>query len=196
MPKKIVTLLLLLLTLRAGAVEVGSYEGYDCWEWRIGRFFVGPNFMQTPSPYVMDTGYVIGGGLAARFLDWARAELEFSFRDNDMRSIRGTSNFLLGYISTSALLADLYIDLDFGCFDCFFPYVGGGVGGAWSRRRILTTSNKKPQNTNRDGAAYQAIAGVEFVMSETADLAIDYRFLYGPWHIKNHSVAISFLLGF
>ena len=62
------------------------------------------------------TGYVLGGALGARFLEYFRAELAINYNDTDVDnfSLQGEPSTAKGGLSVLAIMANGYLDLDFG----------------------------------------------------------------------------------
>lgn len=129
-------------------------------------------------------GKYLGGG-------W-RGELEFSYRDNDVRSwtadVPNISAFpdgtISGDISSYALMGNLIKDLDFLGTSWVTPYVGGGIGFihidsefVGNRTMGINGLNNLVVNSSDRQFAYQGIAGLAFKLSEGLLLDLSYRFM-------------------
>ena len=153
------------------------------------------------------TGFVMGGAVGVHLDKWAdglRGELEASYRRNhihgnwkthvtsrfhtggergnttDSTSAQGT---LAGHMSTFALMANVWYDIDIG--SKLKPYVGGGVG--WARSRVAFVAVTTTFNTSatssaneRSGFAYQLGLGLKYEVMRDTSIGIGYRYFRGP----------------
>ncbi|MCK8788206.1 OmpA family protein, partial [Roseomonas sp. NAR14] len=137
---------------------------------------------------VLALGWGFGNGL--------RAEVEGSYRENDVDKIRGFSpgapiGRIRGNVRSYGVMANVLYDLSlaqFGItgFDYVQPYIGGGVGAIWTDPDFRGTSvsgSGLGLNFDKYGDnvrfAYQGIAGLAFPIASVPGLAIttEYRFL-------------------
>ena len=137
-----------------------------------------------------DTGFVLGGAVGVHLDNWLhglRAELEASYRRNKLNgnwtSTSGSTGAITGHVSTFALMANVWYDID--CGSKFKPYVGGGAG--WARSHFdavrftasgSSTSGRTAFDVN--GFAWQLGAGVNYEVMPGVDLGLGYRFMVDP----------------
>lgn len=113
------------------------------------------------------------------------AEIEVAYLDNELRGSNGTDSFR-GDLFHVTLMANAILGIDMGeltglaAWSGFRPYVGAGVGVAYSSLRGLSIEeNGKSKNrgdSSETSLAYQFIAGLEFQLSEYVSLFTDYRY--------------------
>jgi outer membrane protein OmpA-like peptidoglycan-associated protein len=126
-------------------------------------------------------GYALGNGF--------RFELEGNFRQVGVNHVSGgtTQASASGSLNTYGAMANALFDMDIGV-PWLYPYVGGGVGYAWTNMHSLTINSPPappfPAATSHEGGtkggfAYQAIAGVSFPMPSVPGLSLtaEYRFM-------------------
>ncbi|MEM1443366.1 MAG: outer membrane beta-barrel protein [Verrucomicrobiota bacterium] len=127
----------------------------------------------------LDDGYTVGGGVGVRtpFLGGFRFELEGFFGENDVvgGAINGNSgpfSNATGSLETYGFQFNMVKEFDFGGFK---PYIGGGIGFTEVSAEAVAYG---PINfTDNDGAfAWQAIAGVEFPVSENVGIYVEYNY--------------------
>lgn len=138
-----------------------------------------------------DNGIGVYTALGKYLSDGWRAELEFSYRNNDARSwtadIPNISAFpegtMSGDISAYALMLNVIKDLDFISTGWVTPYIGGGIGFAHidteivaNRTNGLNGLNNLVVNDDDRTFAYQGIAGLAFGLAENLMLDISYRY--------------------
>lgn len=137
----------------------------------------------------LKNGYAITGAIGSGFGP-VRAELEASYRRNDVGGARGFGIALPGSGHASALSAmvNAYFDpaLNLGPIK---PYVGGGVGIARFRASEVAgvglpfggpVTSFGPVSGSRTGFAWQLMAGVGVALSETSALTVGYRYFATP----------------
>jgi opacity protein-like surface antigen len=155
------------------------------------------------------TGFVLGGAVGVhldRWVDGLRGELEASYRRNHIhgnwnshvtthhhrtsggegstRSTTSGEGTISGHMSTFAMMANVWYDIDIG--SKLKPYVGGGAG--WARSRVdlrgINTAAKNNSSTTtsneNSGFAYQLGAGVRYEFMHDASVGIGYRYFRGP----------------
>jgi OOP family OmpA-OmpF porin len=126
-------------------------------------------------------GYGLGNGF--------RFELEGNYRQIGVNKVTGgtTVASASGNINTYGAMANVLFDMDIG-FPWIYPYVGGGVGYAWTNMNDLTINSPPAppfpaatsHNSGTKGSfAYQAIAGLSFPMPSLPGLSLtaEYRFM-------------------
>ncbi len=171
----------LYIGIGAGANWIGNPERFDL----TGRTqdVTGGNFGLPRNVTVSNVGkanFETGwGGVAS--IGWGfgngfRAEIEGNYRENEVDSVRGFGLAPLGrtggFQRTYGAMANVFYDFDFANFglgqSIFQPYVGVGVGYAWTDWRNIRGQSNAPGRggavifaNDTDGQfAYQAIVGV------------------------------------
>ena len=128
---------------------------------------------------VISVGYGFGNGL--------RAEIEGNYRQNDVNNIDAAGGRLPGISGTArtyGAMANVLYDFNFS--PLVVPYIGGGVGYAWTDYDNVGSRFYRGNQIGRsvsiddtDGRfAYQGIAGLAFPIAAVPGLAItaEYRF--------------------
>jgi outer membrane autotransporter protein len=140
-------------------------------------------------PATVDNEYEAGFVLSGRAgydtgtiwqLGGIRGELELSYRDNEIdthsvAALGGSQPGSTGTASTTALMVNAFHDFDTGTG--FAPYVGGGVGYAWSELGdygIQAVPNVLDDSDS--GFAWQLGAGVGYALTRNATISLDYRY--------------------
>lgn len=132
-----------------------------------------------------DSGTVFLGSVGYDFgpvlpLGKLRGEVELSSRDNDIDDhsvdeLGGDLDGSTGEASTTALMANLLVDIDTGT--ALTPYLGAGVGYAWSDLEDFGVDLVPDVLDDDDSAfAWQLIAGAGYGLTERLTLGLDYRF--------------------
>ena len=137
-----------------------------------------------------DTGFVGLGSLGWGFGNGLRAEVEGSYRQNDVNKIRGFRGTTTGADGTArsyGVMVNALYDLDFTRFGVptyIQPYIGAGIGYIWRdfddvRVNVL---GGQLRSTDTDGRfAYQGIAGFGVPLTQFGvtglTLTAEYRFL-------------------
>lgn len=126
----------------------------------------------------LSLGYGFGNGV--------RAEIEGSYRNNDVDKVSGFglpgNNRTLGSVTTYGVMANALYDIDLGPTIPLTPYVGVGAGYQWVDNDIRGNVGV-PGTVSLNGTdgrfAYQAIAGIAFNVAEIPGLAVttEYRFM-------------------
>ncbi|MEO0880627.1 MAG: outer membrane beta-barrel protein, partial [Pseudomonadota bacterium] len=162
-----------------------------------GLNYIGPDrdFESNPgSPIVFDSdadyenGIGVYTALGYSYANNWRTELEFAYRDNDLRFLDGDglgfSGFpdsINGSLNSYSILLNVIRDIDLG--GPFTPYVGGGIGGA---RFNADFNGANPValggplaiaiDDEETRLAFQGIAGVAFALAEDLTLDLSYRY--------------------
>ena len=130
---------------------------------------------------VLSVGYGFGYGL--------RAEIEGSYRQNELQKVRGfpgavLSNRATGTNSTYGVMGNLLYDFRIPGVPWFVPYIGGGAGYVWRDQDDFGVNGRGTQIALRSRAiegsfAYQGIAGAAFPIRAVPGLAVtaEYRYL-------------------
>ncbi len=135
---------------------------------------------------LVSVGYGLGNGF--------RFEIEGSDRLNNLGHLTGTPfpTSATGSLQTYAVMANALFDLDVGS-PWVYPYLGGGVGYAWTDLDRLGASSNNPvygfsSSASKGGFAYQGIAGLSFPIPNVPGLSMsaEYR-LFGQPDSRNLS---------
>ncbi|NGM20699.1 OmpA family protein [Roseomonas stagni] len=127
---------------------------------------------------VVSLGYGFGNGV--------RAEIEGSYRENEVDSITGFNTRPLradGKARSYGIMANAFYDFDLGAGSFLTPYVGVGAGYQWHAYDSVRARASNGASVTIDGEdgqfAYQAIVGAAFPISAAPGLAItaEYRFM-------------------
>ncbi|MFQ5563783.1 MAG: OmpA family protein [Parvularculaceae bacterium] len=193
--------------LLATAATLGVSSAANAYEGLYGAVGAGLNYMQPDrdveaisGPLIFDSeadydnGIGIYAALGYAYGNNWRTELEFSFRDNDVRHFAGDGlgfsgwpgGTLGGNMQSFAIMANVIYDIgEFGAGGSrtVTPYIGGGVGGAEFEADI---SGNNPVAANgfssiaiddsQTRLAYQGIAGLAFHLAEGLAFDISYRY--------------------
>ena len=167
-----------------GAIGAGlSYVGDD----RDVETTSGPLVGDWEADYDNGIGVYTALGIA-RDSGW-RTELEFNYRNNDVRHWAGNSWVsgwsdaqLSGDMSVYAAMANLIKDLGDGSSGVT-PYIGAGIGYAWldyelsgANPTALGGFDNLLVNDTAGALAYQGIAGLSFALAEGLALDVSYRY--------------------
>jgi len=128
---------------------------------------------------VLSVGYGFGNGL--------RAEIEGNYRQNDVNNIDAAGGRLPGISGTArtyGAMANVLYDFHFS--PLVVPYIGGGVGYAWtdydnvgSRFFVGNNVGRSVSIDDTDGQfAYQGIAGLAFPIAAVPGLSITAEYRY------------------
>jgi OmpA-OmpF porin, OOP family len=198
------------MTLLAAAATLAITPAANAYEGLYGAIGAGLNYMQPDrdlsndgaagaGPFIFDTSSDYDKGIGvytALGYDWGnslRTELEFAYRNNDIRHIApdplGFSGWPEGTVSgdmtSRSIMLNVLYDLDYlSGGGVATPYFGGGVGFANINPNILG-SNPAGAPTAPLGIAYgdskslfayQGIAGIAFDIAERLVLDVSYRY--------------------
>jgi opacity protein-like surface antigen len=120
-----------------------------------------------------NTGYLLGGAIGAHISDHFRAEVELSHSSwglKDASIYGGPFMPASGTANATYLMGNLWYDFSNG--SAFTPYVGGGLGAAWSNLQV----NAGPVSSTSTNLAFQIGVGAKYAISDNIDLDIGYRF--------------------
>ena len=145
------------------------------------EFGAGANFLEslsfaTPGGSAgalnFGAGPLVTGALGYRLGNGWRAEFELGYRHSSAQSVAlaGGAGALTSEVSAYNYLANVIYDFDLAGYGLarWLTHVGGGIGA------VNLQPNKAPAATVFGG---QAIAGVEYVLTPTVLLGLDYRYL-------------------
>lgn len=211
----ILTLAGLCLTAAAGAVRAADYPQpppppvYEpcCSNWYL-RGYVGAaiasgddaEFIQNAgntSNFVFDStsysdNYFIGGGFGYIVNNWLRVEATAEYRADSRiyafgHYTTGGGTFLdtyQGNLNSWVFLANAFVDL--GTWECFTPFVGAGIGGAYVTLSNFTDINPSVagfgfgRNPSEWHLAWALYAGVSYEVAKSFSVDLTYRYLnYG-----------------
>ena len=178
-----------------------------CDNWYL-RGFVGVglngdytlDYLQNPansSNFVFDHSSIadstfIGGGIGYEFNNWLRFEATADYRSKARvyafgHYTFGGGTFLDTYegdLKSWIFLANAFVDL--GTWECFTPFVGAGIGGAYNTLSDFTDINPSVagfgigRNPSEWHFAYALYAGVAYNVSKNFKIDLTYRYLnYG-----------------
>jgi len=138
------------------------------------------------------TGWVALASIGYGFGNGLRAEIEGSYRENEVDSIKGFGGTTgaTGRARTYGAMANVFYDIDLGYLgltNTFFnvqPYVGAGIGWQWRDFKDISANVLGARDLSTDSGdgrfAYQAIVGVAAPLHQFApglSLTAEYRFL-------------------
>lgn len=127
-----------------------------------------------------ETGSVIGGtvGTTIPALPGFRAELDVSFRTNDIGALLCKELALDGTDETTGVLANVVFDLPVGVFPVK-PYVLAGVG--FGHRTIeVRTPWLDSYSASESGLAWQVGAGAQYEVVDGVKIGVGYRYFNAP----------------
>jgi opacity protein-like surface antigen len=180
-------------------------QAADSWYLRgyVGVGMSGtPSLDYLPAPANVGNGFVfdqhsmgdttfIGLGAGYEWNSWLRFDVSGEYRGKTQVNARGVYDPVLGlgdsyqgYIKSWVFLVNGFVDL--GTWNCFTPFVGAGVGGAYNQLAdfvdmgIGTTGAGLGRNTAEWHMAYALYAGVGYAVSKNLKVDLSYRYLnYG-----------------
>jgi opacity protein-like surface antigen len=136
--------------------------------------------------------YFLGGGAGYEFNNWLRFEATAEYRAKTQVNAFGSYTFnggtfgdqYQGNLSSWIFLANAFVDL--GTWDCFTPFVGAGVGGAYNTMSdltdigIFTSGRGIGRNSSDWNLAWALYAGMSYEVSKNFKIDLTYRYLnYG-----------------
>ncbi|MCA3271311.1 MAG: OmpA family protein [Roseomonas sp.] len=148
-----------------------------------------------------DIGYVGVLSLGWGFGNGLRAEIEGSYRSNDVSDTRvGGASInnrasATGTAVSYGVMANVLYDFDIGAtLGGIVPYIGGGIGYIWHDYQDVGASfpngDKTVYNGNTGAFGYQAILGAALPIASVPGLALtaEYRFMGTTGHDINGTV--------
>jgi opacity protein-like surface antigen len=198
--------------IATGAAQAADYtppppSAPCCDNWYLRGFVgVGMNgnpdleYQQNPansSNFVFDSNSIadsafIGGGVGYEFNNWLRFEGTAEYRSKARVYAFGHYTFgggtfldtYEGNLSSWVFLANAFVDL--GTWQCFTPFVGAGIGGAYTTLSDFTDINPSAagfgigRNPSEWNFAWALYAGVAYNVSQNFKIDLTYRYLnYG-----------------
>lgn len=149
------------------------------------------NDFQFESKSIADT-FFIGGGAGYEWNNWLRFDATAEYRAKSRvyafgSYTSGGGTFLdtyEGQLSSWVFLANAYVDL--GTWNCFTPFVGAGIGGAYNTLSnftdigIPTAGRGFGRNPSEWNMAWALYAGIAYDVSKNFKVELTYRYLdYG-----------------
>jgi opacity protein-like surface antigen len=132
--------------------------------------------------------YFLGAGVGYEVNNWLRIEASAEYRAKSrvyafVTYPPGGLDEYQGYLKSWIFLANAFIDL--GTWDCWTPFVGAGIGGAYNS--LVDFSDVNPnggfgfgRNPSEWHMAYALYAGVAYNVSKNFKIDLTYRYLnYG-----------------
>ena len=172
----------------AAAAQSGSGAGFYLGA-NIGANFLGDSEFDTAAAGRVDNDYDTGFALSGQVgydtgqlwpYGGLRGELELSYRENEIdqhsiAALGGQQPGSTGTASTTAVMANLFHDFQTGT--PLTPYVGGGIGYAWSSLDDYGVRAAPNALDDDDSAfAWQLGAGLGYAVTEQATVSLDYRY--------------------
>lgn len=132
--------------------------------------------------------FFIGGGIGYEWNNWLRFDATVDYRAKQRAYAfvtyppSGVDEYQ-GYLKSWVFLANAYVDL--GTWECFTPFVGFGIGGAYNTLSDFTDVNPsggwgKGRNPSEWHFAWALHAGIAYNITKNAKIELAYRYLnYG-----------------
>lgn len=148
--------------------------------------FGGVNWVQKFHHRDPKTGFLVGGNVGYKWCNGLRAELEFSYRDNEVRGHDWESD---NHTHLYAGLFNILYSFDsWGCW-CLKPFIGAGVGGGSAKRHHTFCD---PCHKSQSTFVWQLIAGLAYPLNNCVDIALTYRYFNTTNHtLHNHGLALG-----
>jgi opacity protein-like surface antigen len=132
--------------------------------------------------------YFVGGGIGYEVNNWLRVDATAEYRAKSrvyafVTYPPGGLDEYQGYLSSWVFLANAFVDL--GTWDCWTPFVGAGIGGAYNTLSDFTDVNPTGgygfgRNPSEWHLAWALYAGVAYNVSKNFKIELTYRYLnYG-----------------
>lgn len=124
-----------------------------------------------------DTGWAVIPSIGYRYGNGVRTEFELGYRSNDVDSLSGVGGAAgSGEITAKSAMLNLLYDVDTG--SRVMPYIGGGIGYAQvDYDTVRPVGVGAGQIDDEDNVfAYQGIAGLSYWVSQSVELAAEYRY--------------------
>jgi opacity protein-like surface antigen len=146
------------------------------------RGFVGIGMNGTPTLDYLPAPANVGNGFA--FDQNSIADTTFIGAGVVYDQVTGQGDAYQGYLKSWVVLANGFVDL--GTWNCFTPFVGVGIGGAYNQMADLVdmgigqTGAGFGRNTAEWHMAYAFYAGIGYEVSKNLKIDLSYRYLnYG-----------------
>jgi opacity protein-like surface antigen len=167
---------------------------------QIGIGMMGASSLHVPNPppgagpftfeqSSVSDAYFIGGGVGYEWNNWLRFDATVEYRAKSELTAFGSytngggtfGDQYHGYLKSWLFLANAYVDL--GTWDCFTPFVGAGIGGAYNTLSdftdigIGTSGRGTGRDTSSWNFAWALYAGITYNVSKTFKVDLSYRYL-------------------
>jgi opacity protein-like surface antigen len=131
-------------------------------------------------------GWTAGAFAGYRFCSGIRLEGEAVYRYNRTKSVKlkhHSKQHIGGHLRTWSTMVNGLYDFDVDCW-CIVPYLGAGIGYDWTKVSACGAHG------NKDGFAWQLIAGGLYPIDDCTEMGLEYRFHNGhkDSHLYNHTV--------
>jgi opacity protein-like surface antigen len=171
-----------------GDVGIGMNSKFDL-EYLPAPANVGNGFVFEHSDF--SDAVILGAGVGYYFNNWLRVDATGEYRSKARvyasgvyDQITGQGDAYQGYLKSWVFLANAYVDL--GTWNCFTPFVGFGIGGAYNTMADLVdtgvgqTGRGFGRNSSEWNLAWAVHAGVAYNVSKDLKIELSYRYLdYG-----------------
>jgi len=135
-----------------------------------------------------DDTVFVGGAVGYEFNNWFRFDVSAEYRNKSrvyalVTYPPGGIDTYEGYLKSYVFLANAFVDL--GTWNCFTPFLGAGVGGAWNTLSDFFDVNPNGgygfgRNPDEWHLAYAFYAGLGYNVSKNLKIDLTYRYLnYG-----------------
>jgi opacity protein-like surface antigen len=130
----------------------------------------------------------VGGAIGYEFNNWLRVDISAEYRGRARLYAFGDYppnglDIYEGYLKSYIFLANAFVDL--GTWECFTPFVGVGIGGAYNNLVDFTDFNPNGgygfgRNPSEWNLAWAVYAGVAYNVTKNLKIELAYRYLnYG-----------------
>jgi len=171
-----------------GDVGIGMNGNYDL-EYQPSPANVGNGFAFEHADF--SDAYILGLGVGYNVNNWLRVDATGEYRSKARvyalgiyDQVTGQGDEYQGYLKSWIFLANAYIDL--GTWDCFTPFIGAGIGGAYNTLSDFTdtgfgtTGRGYGRNSSDWSLAWALHAGVSYNVNQNLKIELSYRYLnYG-----------------
>ena len=158
----------------------GGWTDYYDFGGRAGIDGLGEAFFD----FQTNDGYALGTAIGRRLDNGLRREFEFTYRNNTIGSVTaavpdlGSIGFDLGgSVNSYAGMYNLYYDITRWQSSRLTPYIGGGIGFAFTDTNVAFDVFGQPVeiDTETSSFAYQGIAGISYKLKSQVELFSEYR---------------------
>lgn len=173
-----------LYAMPAAALEPGAYASLGGMLNVTSSSTPQISVLAAPTPRQIDVSFKAGwgarGAVGYNFSGW-RTELEGGYRQAKLGHVNEA--VASGKQNIFDVMGNIIFNIGQGVG--FQPYLGAGVGAAWSKWGDVTSANvtalggslARYDDNSPTGFQYQGIAGVSFSLTPTTDVFADYRYI-------------------
>jgi OOP family OmpA-OmpF porin len=124
-----------------------------------------------------DVGFNVNGALGKRFYDYFRAELQFSYRENEVSNISAQNerDNAQGSLGLLAVMVNGYADYDLGVG--VIPYVGAGIGWGYVELDAKNTNSVLKMEGEDSVFVWSLMIGGFYPVNEAIDISLGYRYI-------------------